>query len=112
MGVAAKMIGVATTTNAAGVTAHRVLVCLRAPPRGEIWSSNLGSWPQLWRRQRRAEDGAGERSAWDGLSTFSRSSSASNTDHNEVVMVEGKKCQETWQKEHLGLMLSPSCCAC
>ena len=56
MGVAAKMVGVATTTTAAGVTVHRVLVCLRAPPRGQLWSSNRGSWPQLWRRQRRAEE--------------------------------------------------------
>ena len=42
-GVAAKMVGVATTTTAAGVTAaveageaHRVLVWLRAPPRGPL----------------------------------------------------------------------------
>ena len=56
MGVAAKMVGVATTTTAAGVTAHWVLVCLRAPPRGQLWSSNRGSWPQLWRGQRRAEE--------------------------------------------------------
>ena len=63
-GVAAKMMGVATTTTtAAGVTtlveageAHRVLVWLRAPPRGQLWSNNQGSWPQLWRRQRRAEE--------------------------------------------------------
>ena len=50
------MVGVATTTTAAGVTAHRVLVCRRAPPRGKLWSNNRGSWPQLWRRQRRAEE--------------------------------------------------------
>ena len=61
MGVAAKMVGVATTTTTAGVTAvmeageaHRVLVWLRVPPRGQLWSNNRGSWPQLWRRQRRA----------------------------------------------------------
>ena len=56
VGVAAEMVGVATTTTAAGVTAHRVLVCLRAPPRGQLWSNNQDSWPQLWRRQRRAEE--------------------------------------------------------
>ena len=56
------MVGVATTTTAAGVTAvmeaeeaHRVLVWLTAPPRGQFWSNNRGSWPQLWRRPRRAE---------------------------------------------------------
>ena len=61
--VAAKIVGVATTTTTAGVTAvveageaHRVLVWLRAPPRGQLWSNNRGSWPQLWRRQRRAEE--------------------------------------------------------
>ena len=64
MGVAAKMVGVVTTTTTtAGVTAvveageaHWVLVWLRAPPRGQLWSNNRGSWPQLWRRQRRAEE--------------------------------------------------------
>ena len=63
MGLAPKMVGVATTTTAAGVTAmveageaHRVLVWLRAPPRRQLWSNNRGSWPQLWRRQRRAEE--------------------------------------------------------
>ncbi len=96
MGVAAKMVGVATTTTAAGVTAHRVLVCLRAPPRGQLRSDNRGSWPQLWQR-----NGARGRSAWDGSSTSSRSSSCSSTDHSEVVVVAGKKCQEPWQEEHL-----------
>ena len=63
VGVAAKMVGVATTTTAAGVTAmvvageaHRVLVWLRAPSRGQRLSNNRGSWPQLWRKQRRAEE--------------------------------------------------------
>ena len=63
MGVAAKMVGVATTTTAAGVIAmveageaHQVLVWLRAPPRGPLWSNNRGGWPQHWRRQRRAEE--------------------------------------------------------
>ena len=53
----------ATTTTAAEVTAvvvageaHRALVWLRAPPRGKRWSRNPGRWPQLWRRQRRAEE--------------------------------------------------------
>ena len=57
------MLGVTTTTTAAGVTAvveageaHRVLVWLRAPPRGQLWPNNRASWPQLWRRQRRAEE--------------------------------------------------------
>ena len=27
-------------------------------------------------------------------------------------MVAGKKCQQPWQVEHLGLRLSPSCCVC
>ena len=55
VGVAVKMVGVATTTTAAGVTAvmvageaHRVLVWLRAPPRGQRRSNNRGSWPQLY----------------------------------------------------------------
>ena len=62
-GVAAKIVGVATTTTAAGVTAvvevgevHRVLVWLRAPPRRQHWSQQPGQWSQLWRRQRRAEE--------------------------------------------------------
>ena len=62
VGVASKIVGVATTTTTAGVTAvvkageaHRVLVWLRAPPRGQHWPNNRGSWPQLWRRQRRAQ---------------------------------------------------------
>ena len=54
--VAAKIVGVVTTITAAGVTAHRVLVCLKAPPGGQFWSNNRGSWPQLWRRLRRAEE--------------------------------------------------------
>ena len=44
-----KKVGVTTTTTAAGVTAvvgageaHRVLVRLRAPPRGQLWSNNQG----------------------------------------------------------------------
>ena len=49
------MVGVATTTTTtAGVTAvmeareaHRVLLWLRALPRGHIWSNNRGSLPQL-----------------------------------------------------------------
>ena len=56
-------MGVATTTTTAGATAvveagkgHRMLVSLRAPPRGQRWSNNRGSWPQLWRGQRRPED--------------------------------------------------------
>ena len=55
--VAAKKVGVVTTTTAAEVTAvveagevHQVLVRLRAPPGGQLWSNNRGSWPQLWRR--------------------------------------------------------------
>ena len=56
MGVAAKITRVATTTTAAGVTAHRVLVCLRAPPIGQLWSNNRGSSPQLWRGQRGADE--------------------------------------------------------
>ena len=31
---------------------------------------------------------------------------------SEVVVVAGKKCQEQWQEEHLGLRLLPSCCVC
>ena len=61
--MAAKMVGVATTTTTVGVTAvveageaHRVLVWLRAPPRGHLWSNNRGNWPQVWRRQRRAKE--------------------------------------------------------
>ena len=63
MGVAAKLVGVATITTTAGVTAvmeageaHRVLVWLRVQPRGQLRSNNRGSWPQLWRRQRRAQE--------------------------------------------------------
>ena len=48
--MAAKMVGVATTTTAAGVTAmveageaHRMLVWPRALPRGQLWSNNRGS---------------------------------------------------------------------
>ena len=62
-GVAAKMVGVGTTTTAAGVTAmveageaHGVLVWLRAPPRMQFWPQQPGQWPQLWRMQRRAEE--------------------------------------------------------
>ena len=62
-GVAANMVGVATTTTAAGVTAvveageaHQVLVWLRVPPRGQLWSQQPWQWPQLWRRKRRAEE--------------------------------------------------------
>ena len=54
MGLAAKMVGVATTATAAGVTAvveageaHRVLVWLRRPPTRQLWSNNRSSWPQL-----------------------------------------------------------------
>ena len=57
------MVAVATTTIAAGLTAvvaageaHWVLVWLRAPQRGQLLSNNRGSWPQLQRRQRRAEE--------------------------------------------------------
>ena len=57
------MVGVATTTTAARVTAvveageaHRVPVWLRAPPRGQRWSQQPGQWPQLWPRQRREEE--------------------------------------------------------
>ena len=73
MGVAAKMVGVATTTTAAGVTAHRVLVCLRAPPRGQLWSNNQDSGRSSGGGMAREES-----SAWDGSSTFPRSSSFSS----------------------------------
>ena len=59
-----KMVGVATTTIAAGVTAvvvaggaHWMLVFLRAPPRGKHYSQHSGQLLQLWRRQRRVEGG-------------------------------------------------------
>ena len=48
----------------------------------------------------------------NGSSTSSRSSPSSSTDHSEVAVVAGKRCQEPWQEEHLGLKLSPSCCVC
>ena len=113
MGVAAKMVGVATTTTTAGVTAvvetgeaHLVLVWLRAPPKEQFWSNNQGSG--------RSSSGGmvqEERSAWDGSLTSLRSSSFLNTnDVSEVVVVAGKRCREPWQEEHLGLRLSPSCC--
>ena len=54
VGMASILVGVATTTTAAGVTtavgegeAHRVLVWLRAPFSGQLWSQNRDSWPQL-----------------------------------------------------------------
>ena len=57
------MVGVATTTTAAGVTAgveageaRWVLVWYGAPPTGQLWSQQQGQWPLLWRRQRIAEE--------------------------------------------------------
>ena len=63
-GVAAKRtVGVATTTTAARVTAvveageaRRVLVVAQGAADGQLWSQQPGQWPQLWRRQRRAEE--------------------------------------------------------
>ena len=117
MGVAANMVGVATTTTAAGMTAvveagetHRVLVWLRAPPRGQISSNNRGSSGEGNGGRR---NGARGRSVWNGSSTSSRSSLFSSTDgHSEVAVVAGKRYQEPWQEEHLSLRLSPSCCVC
>ena len=54
VGVTANMVGMATTTIAAGVTAvmeggeaHRLQVWLIAPPRGQLWFNNRGIWLQL-----------------------------------------------------------------
>ena len=112
--VEAQILGVTTTTSTAGVTsveageAHRVLMWLRAPPRGNLWSNNQGSGRSSGGGMAREE-----RLAWDGSPTSSRSSSFSSTDnHSEAAVVAGKRCQELWQEEHLGLRLSPSCCVC
>ena len=112
VGVAPQMVGVATTTTAAGVTAHRVLVCLRAPPRGQLWPNNRDSWPQLWRRQRGAEE-------WRQR-TFSVGRLVNLLplvfvlEHRPQRGGRGsrQKCQEAQQEEHLGLRLSPFCCVC
>ena len=29
---------------------------------------------------------------------------------SEVSVIAGKRCQELWQEDHLGLRLPPSCC--
>ena len=65
------MGGVATTTITVGVTAvveageaHRVLVWLWAPPRGQLWSNNQGSGRSSGGGMAREE-----RSAWDGAAT-------------------------------------------
>ena len=94
VGVSAKKVGEATTTTAAGVTAHRVLMCLRAPPRGQRLSNNRGSWPQLWRRQRRTEEWRERTFSGLRLVNLFRSSSSASTDHSELAMVAGKRCQE------------------
>ena len=105
------MVGVATTTTAAGVTAvvevgkvQRVLVWLRAPPRWHFWSNNEGSGLSSGGGAAR-----GERSTWIGSSTSFRSFSSSNSktdDHSEVAVVADKRYQEPWQEAHLGLKLS------
>ena len=91
MGVAAKMVGVATTTTAAGVTPHRVLVCLRGPPRGNFGptTGTVGRGSGGGNKGRR--NGARGRSAWAGSSISSGSSSSSSTDHSEVVVVADKE---------------------
>ena len=114
------MVEVAITTTAAGVTAvveageaYRVLVWLRAPPRGQLWSNNQGSCRSFDGGNGGRRNGARGRSAWDGSSTSSRSSSfASTDDQSEVAVVAGKRCQESCQEEHQGIRLLPSCCAC
>ena len=100
MGVAAKMVGVATTTTTAGMSAmveageaHRVLVWLRAPPRGQLWSNNRGSGRSSGGGKVERRNGARGRPAWDGSSTSSRSSLVSSTDHSEVAVVAGKRRQ-------------------
>ena len=110
-----KLVVVATITITVGVTAvveageaHRLLVWHRTPPRGQLWSNNQSSGHSSVGGMAREE-----RSAWDGSSTPSRSSSFSRTeDHSEATVVAGKRCQEPWQEEHLGLRLSLSCCVC
>ena len=105
-GVAVEMVGVVTTTTVAGVTAvvevgkvQRVLVWLRAPPRGHFWFNNEGSGHSSGGGMAR-----GERSTWGGSSTSFRSFSFSKMDdHSEVDVVADKRCQEPWQEEHLGL---------
>ena len=86
-----------------------MLVWLRAPPRGQLWSINHDSGRSSGGGMAREE-----RSAWDGSPTSFRSSSFSSTDdHGEAAVVAGKVCQEPWQEEeHLGLRLSCSCCVC
>ena len=90
-GVAELMMGVASTTTAAGVTAvveagvaRRMLVVAQGATEGAPLVATTETGLQLWRR-----NGARRRSAWGGSSTSSRSSSASSTDHGEVTVPEG-----------------------
>ena len=114
------MVGVATTATAGGVTAvveaggggsgagggsgHRRWGSFGPNNRGSGRSSGGGSGGR--------RNGARGRSAWNGSSTYFRLSSASSTDHGEVAVVAGKRGQELWQEEHLGLSLSLSWCVC
>ena len=79
---------------------------------GATLVQQTGQWPQLWRRQRRAE-GWRERTFSDGrLVNLLPLVLSSSTDHSEVAVVVGKRCPELWQEERLALRLSPSCCVC
>ena len=92
--------------------AHRVLVWLRAPPRGQLWYNSRAVGHSAGGGNGGRRNNARGHSAWDGSSTTSRSSSSSSTVRSEVTVVAGKRCQEPWQEEHLGLRRSPSCCVC
>ena len=120
VGAAAKMVGVATTTTTAGVTAvveageaHRAR-CGSGRHRGGNFGPTTGAVGRSsGEGNGGCRNGARGRSAWAGSSTSSRSSSFSSTDdHSEVAVVAGKRCQEPWQDKHLGLRLSPFCCVC
>ena len=148
VGVAANMVGVATTTAAAGVTGGggapgaglakgaaetatlskqpgqlaaalaeateggETAVWLRAPPRGRLWSNIQGRGRSSGEGKGGRRNNARGRSAWGGSTTSSRSSSSLSLEHSGIAVVAGKRCQELWQEEHLGLRLSPSRFVC
>ena len=99
-GVPAKMVGVATTTTAAGATAtmvkagegRRVLVAALDASKGETRPEPTGAAAAARDRSTgERRNSARGTSAWNGSSTSSRSSSGSTTDHGKATVEAGKR---------------------
>ena len=118
-GVATKMVGVATTTTAAGVAAvveareaRRVMAVAQGAGKGAALVSTTGAMAAAvavatesgGTAREDVQRGTARQPPPDCL----RPRAPRRVDH----VLAGNRCRESWQKEHLGLSLLPFCWVC